>query len=59
MVLERDQVELRTALAVWLRASDGEPAPPPPEADLSAPLRAVPEALALLRRVVAAWTRLL
>ena len=24
VVLERDQVELRTALAVWLRASDGE-----------------------------------
>jgi hypothetical protein len=59
VVLERDQVELRTALGVWLRASDGEPGPPPPEADLSAALRGVPEALALLRRVVAAWTELL
>ena len=59
VVLERDQVELRTALAVWLRASDGETAPPPPEADLSSALRAVPEALALLRRVVSAWALLL
>jgi tetratricopeptide (TPR) repeat protein len=59
VVLERDEVELRTALTVWLRASDGESAPPPPEADLAPALRAVPEALALLRRVVAAWTQLL
>jgi hypothetical protein len=59
VVLERDQVELRTALGVWLRASDGEPGPLPPEADLSAALRGVPEALALLRRVVGAWTELL
>lgn len=59
VVLERDQVELRTALAAWLRVHDGEPdATITDEADLAPALRAVPEALALLRRVVAAWMAL-
>jgi hypothetical protein len=58
-VLEREQIELRTALAAWLRAHDGEPdAATSEEADLAPALRAVPEALALLRRVVAAWVQL-
>jgi hypothetical protein len=61
VVLERDQVELRAALAAWLPgAAEHEPgATPEPEADLGAGLRAQPEALALLRRVVAAWVDLL
>jgi hypothetical protein len=60
VVLERDQVELRTALAALLRGADGEVGSEiPDEADLAPALRAVPEALALLRRVVAAWVELL
>jgi golgin subfamily B member 1 len=59
VVLERDQLELRTALAAWLRAHDGEPdAATTEDTDLAPALRAVPEALALLRRVVAAWVQL-
>jgi len=60
VVLERDQIELRAALTAWLRAADGETnAAIPEEADLAPALRAAPEALALLRRVVAAWVELL
>jgi hypothetical protein len=60
VVLERDQVELRTALTAWLPGAESEPgAEPAPEADLAPALRAQPEALALLRRVVAAWVDLL
>jgi tetratricopeptide (TPR) repeat protein len=59
IVLEREQIELRTALAAWLRAHDGEPdAAITEDADLAPALRAVPEAQALLRRVVAAWVQL-
>jgi tetratricopeptide (TPR) repeat protein len=59
VVLERDQVELRTALGAWLRGADGETEALPEEADLGPALRELPEARALLRRVVAAWTGLL
>ena len=54
VVLERDQAELRTALSAWLRASDGESAPPLPR-PISPRRSARARALALLRRVVAAW----
>jgi len=60
IALEREPIELRSALVAWLQGRDGEgAAEPPPEADLRAALQGVPEALALLRRVIAAWGELL
>ena len=58
IVLEREPIELRAALVAWLPLGEGEAAPHA-EADLRPALQAVPEALALLRRVVAAWSELL
>jgi hypothetical protein len=60
IALEREPIDLRSALVAWVQGADGEgAAPPPPEADLRAALQGVPEALALLRRVIAAWSELL
>ena len=60
IALEREPIELRAALVAWVRAQDGDAAAEiAPEADLRPALQGVPEALALLRRVISAWSELL
>jgi hypothetical protein len=60
IALEREPIDLRSALVAWLKSGErAGSVEPPPEADLRPALQAVPEALALLRRVIAAWSELL